>query len=165
MNKKLLISSVIAVALLSIGLNFENIYNYFVWDVPLSKTNHSQIVYVEKEEGSYNSMFMPTMKNVTYVNDDSIEIIFAKTKFTDFIPNNFEFTKTVHKGDAFISMCRNVVNYTTVYAVILQLTTVNSTFVSFNHYEVNLPKDVECKYPDIIKQSFDIPWILNTQNK
>lgn len=146
------------VASLLIGLNFESICNYLVWYMSLSKINHSEISYVEKEEGGYNIMFMPTMKNVKYINDDSVEITFAKTKFIDFIPNNFEFTKIVKKGNTFIAMCRDIGNGT-VNSVILQLTSVNSTFVSFNHYEVYLPKEVECKYPEIIKQSFDIQWM------
>lgn len=165
MNKRLLIFPIVAVALLLIGLNFTTIYNYVIWYIPLSKINSSQIVYVQKEEGGYNRMYSPTMKDIKYINDNSIEITFAKTQWTDFISNNFEFTKTVHKGNTFISMCRNVVNGTTEYAVILQLASINNTFVSFNHYETDLPKDVECKYPEIIEQSFDNQWTHLTPSK
>jgi hypothetical protein len=156
MNNRLLVFSIVLVVLL-IGLNFESLYNYLVWYIPLSKINQSELFFVQKEEGGYNLIYSPTMKDVNYINDDSIEITFAKTKFTDYIPNDFEFTKIVQKGDTIIAMCKES-EKGIMYSVILQLTSISSTFVSFNHYETDLPKEVECKYPEIIKHSFDIPW-------
>lgn len=157
MNNWLLIFSIILVAILLISLSVESLYNYVIWQIPLSKINQSELFFVQKEEGGYNSIYSPTMKDVNYINDDSIEITFAKTQFTDYIPNDFEFTKIVHKGDRFIAKCEDDQKGIT-HSVILQLTSINSTFVSFNHYEVDLPKEIECKYPEIIKHSFDIQW-------
>ncbi len=157
MNNWLLAFSIVLVVILLIGLNFESLYNYVVWHIPLSKINQSELFFVQKEEGGYNLTYSPTMKDVNYINDDLIEITFAKTQFTDYIPNNFEFTKIVHKGDRFITLCREE-EKDILYLSILELDSINSTFVSFNHYQMDLPKEVACKYPEIIKHSFDIQW-------
>lgn len=151
--------SAVIVASVLIGLTYESKHNYEKWNFPLSKINQEEIFFLDDaHQGGYDSIFFPTIKNVSYINNDSIEITFHKSNYTDFIPTDFEFTTVAQRGDKFIVMCMGNTFKGVSYSTIAHLVEVNSTFVSFHHYEADLPKEVECKYPEIIKHSFNVKW-------
>lgn len=151
----------IPVFLLSIGLSYETLQNYFDWHIPLNTIDQNTIYFTDTHIELFEKYSSSTLTSIDYVDDNSIHATFNQNNFFmgDYsIPNEFEFIKTIHEGDKFIDICcpdEQGINYISI----MHLISVNATHVIFDHYGGVLPKQIECKYSEIIEHSFDIEWI------
>lgn len=162
MNKWIFVVAIVLFALLGIGLNFDTIDNYVNWTIPLNEIIQSEIYYNDQHVNTYDGKLTPTVSNIDYIDETTIEITFNKNGFFigDYeIPNEFELVKKVKLGDKFIAMCHDSDGDKVFQIDIFHLIDMNNTQSVFDHYGGILPKQVECEYPKIIEHSFDVKWI------
>ena len=110
MNKKLLIFPFAALIVLGFvfGFNYEILDDYVRWYIPLNQINQTAIYYNGQHVNVYDGVLTPTVSNVTYIDENTLEITFNKNDFVfgDYeIPNEFELVKQVKLGDKFIATC------------------------------------------------------------
>lgn len=144
-----------------VGLSYETLQDYVEWHITLNKINQNAIYFSDTHVGLIDKYSSTTLTHIDYVSDDSIKATFNQNNFFigDYkITDEFEFMKTIHEGDKFIEVCHP--DKDGVYHIsIMHLVSVNATHVIFDHYGGVLPKQAECKYPEIIEHSFDVEWI------
>ena len=143
-------------------MNFESLYDYGKWYVPLNRINQTDIIFNDSHVSAYDDgILTPTVSNMTYVDENTVKISFQDNNFSIGaykIPNKFDFTATLDVGDTFIAMCHDA-NSDNKYRIdIFHLYDMNKTHAIFDHYGSFLPKEAECKYPDIIEHGFDVKW-------
>ena len=161
-NQIFVVAVVILFTLLGIGLSFDTIYDYVKWTIPLNEIIQSDVYYNDQHTNTYDGKLTPTVSNVGHIDENTIEITFNKNDFFigDYeIPNDFELVKKIKLGDKFIVMCHDSDSDKVFQIDIFHLIKMNSTYSVFDHYGGILPKQAECKYPEIIEHSFDVKWI------
>ncbi len=134
--------------------------DYVTWYIPLNQINQTAILYADQHVNVYNGTLTPTVSDVTYIDENTLEIIFNKNGFFigDYeIPNEFELVKQVKLGDKFIATCYDF-NDKVFHIDIFHLIKMNNTHSVFDHYGGILPQNAQCAYPEIIEHSFDIKW-------
>jgi len=167
MNNWIFVIVPVLLLCLGIGLNFDALYDYVHWTIPLNQIIQSDVYYNDQHVNTYDGKLTPTVSNVEYINENTVEITFNKNGFfmgKYEIPNEFELVKKVKLGDKFIAMCEDSDDDGVFQGNIFHLVGINNTHSVFDHYGVTLPKQVECKYPEIIEHSFDIEWIEFQKN-
>lgn len=163
MNNWLLVFSIVLVFFLLIGLNFESLFNYGKWTVPLNELSDSPIYYGDQHISMYGDKpkLTPTVSSVDYIDENTLELTFNKNGFFmgDYeIPNEFEFVTKLKVGDKFISSCFYSDVAKLFHISIFHLVEITDTHSIFNHHNADLPPQAECKYPEIIEHSLNIDW-------
>lgn len=147
------------------ALSYQSIDDYVNFYKPLNQ--NKQIYYVDDHPRPNNSGDSGTVWRATILDADTIEIIFNnKHGYSHYrdgikiwsIPETFEYTRIVKKGDIFINFCKiNENGKKTAWLLGFEKITKDEMII-FNHYQTSLSSDVKCVHPDIIKHSFDIDW-------
>jgi hypothetical protein len=115
-----------------------------------------------------NEKHWATISNVTLIDDETIKIDFnannyriGNATFTAYeIPNEFEYTNFVKKGQTFIAVCvsESAVAFLKYIGIVYDS---ENYYYLFFHGNANLPKELICKYPQIIQHSFAVDFNLN----
>ncbi|MBI5147264.1 MAG: hypothetical protein HZA84_08650, partial [Thaumarchaeota archaeon] len=109
-----------------------------------------------------NEKHWATISSVTLIDDETIRIVFHRNNYRIGnetvnqyeIPNEFEYTHLVKKGQTFISVCMGKSNPAFLkYMGIVQ--TSGNYYYEFYHTDADLPQGLICKYPEIIQHGFD----------
>lgn len=120
-----------------------------------------------------NEKHWATISNIIPIDDQTIKIIFRGNNPNDNsimanygIPNDFEYSHLVEKGQMFIPVCMQggVLTGHTVrdnvvflqYVGVVQFS--GSYYYGFYHTNADLPKGLICKYPQIIQHSFNMEY-------
>lgn len=118
-----------------------------------------------------NEKHWATISSIMPIDDKTIKIVFrgnnpnGNNTMADYgIPNDFEYSHLVKKGQTFIPVCvgsgvlkDNIRQDTVVflqYMGIVQLS--GSYYYEFYHTNAVLPRGLICKYPQIIQYSFNV---------
>ncbi|NDB33518.1 MAG: hypothetical protein EB163_07825 [Nitrososphaeria archaeon] len=115
-----------------------------------------------------NEKHWATISKVTLIDDQTIKVDFnannyriGNATFTAYeIPNEFEYTNFVKKGQTFISVCAGESTVAFLkYIGIVQDS--ESYYYLFFHGNAILPQGLTCKYPQIIQHGFAVDFNLN----
>lgn len=108
-----------------------------------------------------NKNHWATISNVTLIDDETIKVDFSRNSyrignetFTQYeIPNEFEYTNFVKKGQTFIPVCvgNSAVAFLKYIGIVQES---ENYYYLFFHTNANLPQGLICKYPEIIQHSF-----------
>ena len=138
----------------------DRVYQHQTWVVPLNNIESDDILFLDhgSHQGSYDETHFPSMKNITYRDDGSALIKFQSHKFNNFIQDDIDYTGTINQGDMLIVDCRKESRFGATFAQTYLVTVLNKTYVEFYHYDLTLPIDFQCKYPEIIEYGLDMDW-------
>ena len=136
------------------------LYDYVTWIEPLNNITSDDILFLDKgtHQGSYDETHFPSMKNITYVDDGSALIEFQSHKFNNFIQDDIDYVATINQRDMLIVDCRKESRFSATFAQTYLVTVLNKTYVEFYHYDLTLPINFQCKYPEIIEYGLDMDW-------
>ncbi len=145
-----------------IGFSQENFSSNYISEFQLNQTD---IHYVDTHVESINGYHYATINKTEIIDENKIKITFrdnnysihASSKLIYKVPS-FEFTKIVEKDDKFIVTCLEWKNVGSKTINILHLTDITNDTVIFHHYGSPIQPTSECKYPDVIQDSFDFDW-------
>lgn len=110
-----------------------------------------------------NEKHWATISNVALIDDETIKIDFSRNSyrignetFTQYeIPNEFEYTNFVKKGQTFIPVCmgKSAVAFLKYIGIVQES---ENYYYLFFHTNANLPHGLICKYPEIIQHGFAV---------
>lgn len=120
-----------------------------------------------------NEKHWATISDIMPIDDQTIKIVFLgnnpnsnNTMASYGIPNDFEYSHLVEKGQMFIPVCMesgvhtgNIVQDNVIflqYMGVVQLS--GSYYYEFYHTNADLPRGLICKYPQIIQHSFSVEY-------
>jgi hypothetical protein len=138
------------------------IYDYVSWSVSLNQLY--DIVFIDTDTVQNHSSFYSTLGDIVILDEDTVQITFNnknnfghivnETKVWE-ITENFEFYKTVHVGETFISHCKEN-KEKSINVDIFQLKSADpqTDIILFDHYVGQLPNTAKCIHPQIIEHSF-----------
>ena len=166
MSSRIFVISCTFVALVLIGLNHQNLYDYGKWHVPLSQ--FYDLEYSGVCEATNNKGHFSTLGDIAIIDEGSIRVTFDNrneygyynyrgVKFWE-IPGDFTLVKTVRVGDMFITHCNEHKTYKSAQMLRLASIDIPNGNMAFHHYHAAWPNIVDCKYPEIIEHSFGIDW-------
>ena len=64
----------------------------------------------------------------------------------------------IEQDDMLIVDCKNMSKFGTIFAQTYHVAVLNNVYVEFHHYDVALPLDFQCKYPEIIEHGLSMKW-------
>lgn len=166
MSGRIFVISCIVVALVLIGINHQNLYDYGKWHVPLSQ--FYDLEYSDVHEAVNNKGHFSTLGDIAIIDEDSIRVTFDNrngygyyddrgVKYWE-ISEDFILVKTVRVGDMFIAHCNEHGTHKSAQMLRLVGIDIPNGNMTFHHYNAAWPDTVECKYPEIIEHSFGIDW-------
>lgn len=118
-----------------------------------------------------NEKHWATISNVTLIDDDTIKIDFSANNFrignatftAYVIPNEFEYTHFVKKGQTFIPVCASESEVAFLKYIGIVHDSENYYYLFF-HGNAILPDELICKYPQLIQHSFTVDFNLNEED-
>ena len=170
-NKKIsIITAIIVISIVVFGIfitfSKENISTDY--SSVLQQINQTAIEYVDTHVEFIDGSHFATIYKTEIVDDNKFKIIFRDKNYTMRFGETepvkvppFEFAKIVEKGDKFIAACYEFNSSGSRVVGIMHFRDVINNTLFFDHYDGRFPEQYgDCKYPDIIKHSFDFDWIF-----
>lgn len=87
---------------------------------------------------------------IEIIDPDTIKIEFSSYDDMN-IPNSFAFTSNISKGQMFVKYCTNTTLHTLKFTNIVEVE--EKTYIEFWARLANMPDNLACTYPEIIKHS------------
>lgn len=87
---------------------------------------------------------------IEILDQDTIKVVFRSYENLN-IPNDFEFTANISKGQMFVKYCSDTTLHTLTFTDIIEVD--EKTYIEFWARLVNTPDNIRCEYPEIIKHS------------